>query len=160
MVIMGVDPGSAVTGYGLIRQEDEGWCIVQHGCIRTGGKANIAEKLGLLYSGLMQIIDEHQPDMVVIERGFSGKNPRTAMVMGQVLGVSMLAASNSALPVSEYAPREVKLAVTGSGSASKEQVQYMVGQLLGIFEADLPLDASDALAVALCHANRLDIPEH
>jgi crossover junction endodeoxyribonuclease RuvC len=159
MIIMGIDPSSTATGYGLIRQRADGWSVVQHGCIRTGGKVSIAEKLGQLYSGLMQVIGEYQPDMVVIERGFSGKNPRTAMVMGQVLGVSLLAASNAALPVSEYAPREVKLAVTGSGSASKEQVQYMVGQLLGIVEADLPLDASDALAVALCHANRLSISE-
>jgi crossover junction endodeoxyribonuclease RuvC len=107
----------------------------------------------------MEIICEHHPDVVAVERGFSGKNLRTAWVMGQVLGVSLLVATNSSLPVSEYSPREVKLALTGFGSASKEQVQFWVTKLLKIEEASLPLDASDALAVALCHANRLDISE-
>ena len=159
MVIMGVDPGSAVTGYGLIRQENEDWCVVQHGCIRTRGVRELPEKLGTIYSGLMKVICEHHPDVVAVERGFSGKNLRTAWVMGQVLGVSLLVATNSSLPVSEYSPREVKLALTGFGSASKEQVQFWVTKLLKIEEASLSLDASDALAVALCHANRLDVPE-
>jgi crossover junction endodeoxyribonuclease RuvC len=134
------------------------WRIIRHGCIRTKGRKTIAEKLGLLYCGLMDVVSECRPDVVVVERGFSGKNLRTAMVMGQVLGVSLLVATNAALPVSEYSPSEVKLAVTGFGSASKEQVQHMVTQLLNIGDDMLPLDASDALAVALCHANKLDIP--
>ncbi|MCK4596463.1 crossover junction endodeoxyribonuclease RuvC [bacterium] len=159
MIIMGVDPGSVVTGYGLIQEENAGWRAIQYGCIRTRGARAFPEKLEMIYSGLMKVISEHHPDVVVVERGFSGKNLRTALVMGQVLGVSLLVASRASLPVLEYSPREVKLAVTGFGSASKEQVQYMIEQLLKIEEASVAVDASDALAVALCHANRLSIPK-
>jgi crossover junction endodeoxyribonuclease RuvC len=105
----------------------------------------------------MEAVQRHRPDQVVVERGFSGSNPRTAMVMGQVLGVSLLVAANASLPVSEYSPREVKLAVTGFGAASKEQVQYMVRQLLGMDQEELAQDVFDALAVALCHANKIEL---
>ncbi len=159
MIIMGIDPGSAITGYGLIHEEDNGWRVLEQGCIRTRGVQAIPEKLAIIYSGLDQLIAEHHPDVVVVERGFSGINPKTALVMGQVLGISLLVATKASLPVSEYSPREVKLAVTGFGSASKEQVQYMVRQLLGMDDVPLAPDASDALAVALCHANRMALFE-
>jgi crossover junction endodeoxyribonuclease RuvC len=159
MVIMGIDPGSAVTGFGLIQSTSSGWEILHQGCVRAVRTEALANKLGRIYAALMDVIREYQPDLVVVERGFSGQNPHTAMVMGQVLGISLLVATNASLPVSEYSPREVKLAVTGFGSASKEQVQYMVKQLLGIEEVRLAQDASDALAVALCHANKLDLPD-
>lgn len=159
MIIMGVDPGSSITGYGLIQNEDDGWRSIQHGCIRTHRVRTFPDKLGMIYSGLKEVISAYHPDVLVVERSFFGKNVRTALVMGQVLGVSLLVATKASLPISEYSPREVKLAVTGFGSASKEQVQYMVKQLLRIEEASLPLDASDALAIALCHANKLNIPE-
>jgi crossover junction endodeoxyribonuclease RuvC len=154
MIIMGIDPGSSITGYGLIRKENGGWSILQKGCIRTRGARAFPQKLAVIYSGLADVISQYHPDVVVVERGFSGKNPKTALVMGQVLGISLLVATRASLPVSEYSPREVKLAVTGFGSASKEQVEYMVRQLLRIDNAPLAPDASDALAVALCHANR------
>jgi crossover junction endodeoxyribonuclease RuvC len=154
MIIMGIDPGSVITGYGLIRKEDGGWGILQQGCIRTRGARAFPQKLEVIYSGLADVISRYHPDVVVVERGFSGRNPKTALVMGQVLGISLLVATRASLPVSEYSPREVKLAVTGFGSASKEQVQYMVRQLLHIDNTPLAPDASDALAVALCHANR------
>lgn len=157
MVIMGIDPGSRITGYGLIQQEDNGWRALEHGCIRTQRAQTFPEKLGKIYSHLQKIISEYSPDVVVVEKGFSGKNLQTALVIGQVLGVSLLVATKASLPISEYSPREVKLAVTGFGSASKEQVQYMVKQLLGMEGGSLTADASDALAVALCHANKLDI---
>jgi crossover junction endodeoxyribonuclease RuvC len=159
MVIMGIDPGSAITGYGLIRDECDGWRALHHGCIRTNGVRGVPGKLRAIYAGLMDVIREYQPDVVAVEKAFSGKNPRTALVMGQVLGVSLVAATNASLPVSEYSPREIKLAVTGFGSASKEQVQYMVRQLLKIDEVRLAPDVSDALAVALCHANRVEVVE-
>ncbi len=158
MIIMGIDPGSTATGFGLIRRIDNGWCLLHHGCVRARRSEALARKLGRIYADLMAVIDQYRPDLVVVERGFSGRNPRTAMVMGQVLGISLLAAANADRPVLEYSPREVKLAVTGFGAASKEQVQYMVKQLLQAEDTDLAADASDALAVALCHANRLDVP--
>jgi crossover junction endodeoxyribonuclease RuvC len=158
MIIMGIDPGSAVTGFGLIEQSGNGWSLLHHGCVRSRRSEPLAGKLAGIYADLMAVIERFGPDLVVVERGFSGRNPRTAMVMGQVLGVSLLAAANAGRPVMEYSPREVKLAVTGFGSASKEQVQYMVKQLLQAVHIDLAPDASDALAVALCHANKLDVP--
>jgi crossover junction endodeoxyribonuclease RuvC len=158
MIIMGIDPGSTVTGFGLIERAGDGWRLLHHGCVRARRSEVLAHKLSRIYADLMAIIQKYGPDLVVVERGFSGRNPRTAMVMGQVLGVSLLAAANASLPVSEYSPREIKLAVTGFGSASKEQVQYMVRQLLQATEVTLSPDASDALAVALCHANKLEVP--
>ena len=158
MIIMGIDPGSAVTGFGLIQRNENGWSLLHHGCVHARRSEGLAGKLGRIYADLMAVIEKYSPDLVVVERGFSGRNPRTAMVMGQVLGISLLAANNAGRPVLEYSPREVKLAVTGFGSASKEQVQYMVKQLLQADQTDLAPDASDALAVALCHANKLDVP--
>jgi len=158
MIIMGIDPGSAVTGFGLIQQERNGWSLLHHGCVRARRHEPLAQRLGHIYADLMALIEKYSPDLVAVERGFSGRNPRTAMVMGQVLGISLLVAANAGRPVLEYSPREVKLAVTGFGSASKEQVQYMVKQLLQAAGIDLAPDAADALAVALCHANKLDVP--
>ena len=157
MVIMGIDPGSRITGYGLIRRETDSWSLLGHGCIRTQGAATFSEKLNQIYSGLMELVERFRPDAVVVERGFFGKNPRTALAMGQVLGISLLVAARASLPICEYSPREIKLAVTGFGSASKEQVQHMVKQLLQVDEDSLAPDASDALAAALCHANRVDL---
>jgi crossover junction endodeoxyribonuclease RuvC len=159
MIIMGIDPGSAITGYGLIQQEEDGWRSLDHGCIRTRRAQTFPEKLDQIYSHLKKTICEHRPDVVAVEKGFSGRNLRTAWVMGQVMGIAFLAAARASVPISEYSPREVKLAVTGFGTASKEQVQYWVGQLLKIDETSLGPDVSDALAVALCHANRLNIPQ-
>jgi crossover junction endodeoxyribonuclease RuvC len=159
MIIMGIDPSSTVTGFGLIQNENGVWRAIEHGCIRTAGVRPLPEKLEQIYSGLRKVMSQHRPDVVVVERGFSGKNLRTALVIGQVLGVSLLAAARASLPVSEYSPREVKLAVTGFGSASKEQVQHWVKRLLRFDETSLAPDASDALAVALCHANKLGVPE-
>jgi crossover junction endodeoxyribonuclease RuvC len=157
MVIMGIDPGSAATGYGFIKSDKDGWQLLDQGCVRAKRSEQLAQKLGRIYTGLMEAVRRHRPDQVVVERGFSGSNPRTAMVMGQVLGVSLLVAANASLPVSEYSPREVKLAVTGFGAASKEQVQYMVRQLLGMDQEELAQDVFDALAVALCHANKIEL---
>jgi crossover junction endodeoxyribonuclease RuvC len=158
MIIMGIDPGSSVTGFGLIQRSANGWSLLHHGCVRVRKSEVLSRKLGRIYADLMAVIGQYGPDLVVVERGFAGRNPRTAMVMGQVLGISLLAAANAGRPVQEYSPREVKLAVTGFGSASKEQVQFMVKQLLQANRIDLAPDASDALAVALCHANKLDVP--
>jgi len=158
MIIMGIDPGSAVTGVGIIEQNPDSWSLLHHGCVRSRRNEPLAHKLSRIYDDLTAVIERYDPDLVVVERGFSGRNPRTAMVMGQVLGVSLVAAANAGRQVLEYSPREIKLAVTGFGSASKEQVQYMVKQLLQAAEVDLAPDASDALAAALCHANKLDVP--
>lgn len=104
MIIMGIDPGSTITGYGLIQQEEDGWRSLHHGSIRTRRTQTFPEKLDRIYSHLKKVIREHRPDVVAVEKGFSGKNLRTAWVMGQVLGITFLAATRASVPVSEYSP--------------------------------------------------------
>ncbi len=155
-VIMGVDPGSSVTGFGLIKktQSDE-IGLIHYGIIKTNPGLEPAEKLKRIYDGLLSVMKKLSPDEFAIEKAFYGKNARTALVMGQVRGVAILASAQSKIPVAEYSPREIKQSVVGSGNASKSQVQFMVKNLLRLKEIPEPDDAADALAVALCHAQKL-----
>ncbi len=155
MVILGVDPGSNVTGYGLIRSDGREDALIESGIIEPPPKALLPERLREIYEGLLAIIQKGEPDYFAIEQTFYSKNVRSALVMGQARGVAILAAARSNLPIGEYSPKEVKSAVVGTGSASKTQVQYMVQKLLKLREPPVPLDAADALAVALCHAQRI-----
>jgi crossover junction endodeoxyribonuclease RuvC len=154
-VILGVDPGSAVTGYGLIRSDERENVLLECGVIRTDSKKPLPEKLREIFEGLSGIISDKNPDQLAIEETFYSKNAKSALVMGQARGVAILAAACAKLPVSEYSPKEVKSSVVGQGSASKLQVQYMVKNLLGLKELPQPLDAADALAIALCHAQKM-----
>jgi crossover junction endodeoxyribonuclease RuvC len=154
-VILGVDPGSATTGYGLIRSDERENVLLECGVIRTDPKRPLAEKLKEIFEGLSEIISAKKPDQLAIEETFYSKNAKSALVMGQARGVAILAAACARLPVSEYSPKEVKSSVVGQGSASKLQVQYMVKNLLGLKELPQPIDAADALAIALCHAQKL-----
>jgi crossover junction endodeoxyribonuclease RuvC len=155
LVILGVDPGSAVTGYGLIRSDERENVLLECGVIRTDSKKPLPEKLKEIFEGLSGIISDKNPDQLAIEETFYSKNAKSALVMGQARGVAILAAACAKLPVSEYSPKEVKSSVVGQGSASKLQVQYMVKNLLGLKELPQPLDAADALAIALCHAQKM-----
>jgi crossover junction endodeoxyribonuclease RuvC len=154
-VILGIDPGSAVTGYGLIRSDERENVLLECGVIRTDSKRPLPEKLKEIFEGLSDIIQSKNPDQLAIEETFYSKNAKSALVMGQARGVAILAAACAKLPVSEYSPKEVKSSVVGQGSASKLQVQYMVKNLLGLKELPQPVDAADALAIALCHAQKL-----
>ncbi|MFH1335616.1 MAG: crossover junction endodeoxyribonuclease RuvC [Candidatus Zixiibacteriota bacterium] len=155
MVILGVDPGSAATGYGLIRSNERENVFLECGVIRTDSKRPLPEKLKEIFEGLSEIISDKNPDQLAIEETFYSKNAKSALVMGQARGVAILAAACAKLPVSEYSPKEVKSSVVGQGSASKLQVQYMVKNLLGLKELPQPMDAADALAIALCHAQKM-----
>lgn len=155
VIILGVDPGSNVTGYGLIRSDGGRDLLVESGVIQPYPKATLPEKLKEIFEGLLAIIDKGEPDHFAIEKAFYSKNARSALIMGQARGVAILAAAKSNIPIGEYSPKEVKSAVVGNGSASKSQVQFMVKKLLRLKDPPEPLDAADALAVALCHAQRI-----
>ncbi len=154
MRILGIDPGSNITGYGVIEHQDRRSRLIECGCIRTKSGSALPERLKRIYDGLCEVLRVHSPDQIAIEETFYGKNARAALTMGHARGVALLAAANTGLPIAEYAPREVKQSVVGSGGASKEQIQFMVRVLLKLPRPPKPEDAADAVAVALCHVNR------
>ena len=155
MVILGIDPGSVITGFGAIETESRETRLIGCGCIRTNAKTPFAERLRKIYGELAGTLSHYHPDEVAVEDVFYSNNVKTALKIGHARGVILLAAADAGLPIAEYSPREVKQAVVGSGSASKQQVQFMVKNILTLKEAPQPYDATDALAVALCHAHRL-----
>ncbi len=151
MLVMGIDPGTAITGFGLIREAAKGqYQTVGFGCIRTDSKMNMSSRLKIIYAELGRIIDEHQPDAVAVEELFFNTNARTAIAVGQARGTILLAAANRDVSVKEYTPLQVKQAVVGYGRADKKQIQYMVKTILGLKETPKPDDVADALAIALC----------
>ncbi len=150
-IILGIDPGSRITGYGVIRQQGGRVEYLGSGCIRTSGE-QLSDKLKQIYDGVSEVIIQFQPDMFAIEQVFMAKNPDSALKLGQARGCAIVAAVNAGLPVAEYAARQVKQSVVGTGAADKEQVQHMVKQLLKL-PACPQADAADALAVALCHTH-------
>ena len=150
--ILGVDPGSHCTGFGVISGEGDDFRYVASGTIVPGKKSQRYEKLRSIYLGMEQVIERHNPTHFVIEHVFYGKNARSSMVLGEARGAAILAATLAGLPVFEYSAREVKQSVTGRGEADKSQVSYMLGRILEIDEIPESNDESDALAVAICHA--------
>jgi len=155
--ILGIDPGSQITGYGLIEVGDRKTRCIHADIIRPSRNLDLADRLHFIHRNLGVVIAEHCPDVVAVETAFYHKSARSTLVLGHVRGVVLLAAREAGLPVDEYAPREIKMAVTGSGAAAKEQVAFMVRGLLALPEPP-SLDASDALAVALCHWHRSRLP--
>lgn len=153
MLVIGIDPGLAITGYGLIKREEETdrLKVVSYGAIYTDGKTPISERLLQIYSQLSEILTCHQPDEAAVEKLFFQKNVRTAINVGQGRGVAILTLANTKIPLLEYSPLEVKQAVVGYGGADKIQIQQMVKAILGLNELPRPDDAADALAVAICH---------
>jgi crossover junction endodeoxyribonuclease RuvC len=149
--IIGIDPGSRVTGYGIIDQQGRRIRYVASGCIRVKGDA-IAERLGAIFDGVNRIIGEYGPEEMAVERVFMNKNADSALKLGQARGAAICAGVTRAIPVSEFAARAIKLAVVGKGGAAKEQVQHMICVLLSLDQPP-PSDAADALAVAICHGH-------
>ena len=147
--ILGIDPGSRVTGYGVIESSGKQPLYVASGCIRLPD-ASLPERLKVLYNSLFELMEEYAPGAVAIEQVFVGKSAGSALKLGHARGVAMLAPTLENIPVFEYAARSIKQAVAGTGAADKEQVQSMVVRLLKLNAAPA-VDASDALAVALCH---------
>jgi crossover junction endodeoxyribonuclease RuvC len=149
--IFGIDPGSERTGYGCIDADGSRQRLVACGAISLPARADFSERLLAIHEGLRALIAEHHPDCVAIEDVFHARNVRSALKLGHARGVALLAASQAGLPVTAYTPAEVKRAVVGYGRAEKHQVQHMVCLLLGLTEVPTPYDASDALAIAICH---------
>ena len=152
MRTLGIDPGSRVTGYGVVEQEGDRIVRVDHGEIRMKNGEPFTRCLSRIFEELTNVIDRTKPDAVALEDIFFGKNVKSLIKQGHVRGVALLAASQSGLPVHEYTPLEVKKAVVGYGRAEKQQVQMMIRTILCLSKT-LSEDASDALAVAICHTN-------
>mgnify|MGYP000577913395 CR=1 FL=1 len=154
MLAIGIDPGTATTGYGLVREEANGDLkVVDYGVVLTAPELEMSERLLRLFTELKHILVLHRPDCGAVEKLFFQKNVRTALSVGQARGVALLALAEAGITVFEYTPLEVKQAVTGYGGAEKRQVQQMVATLLGLATAPQPDDAADALAIAICHLN-------
>jgi crossover junction endodeoxyribonuclease RuvC len=147
--VLGVDPGLAATGFGVVEGDGVAASMVAAGAIRTSGKAPRAERLAQIFDRLGALIEEHRPSELAVEQQYVADNWRSAMAIGEARAVAMLAAATRGLAVHEYTPSEVKESVTGHGGAPKEQVRQMVAVHLGLSELPSPLDASDALALAL-----------
>jgi len=152
MRILGIDPGSRITGYGVIRKEGNRLVHLDNGAIFTDSATDFPGRLLQIFTGISDIISHYSPDVVAIEDIFFANNVQSALKLGQARGAAIVAGVNSGLPVNEYTALQVKQAVVGHGRAAKEQVQQMVKVLLGLPEI-AQADASDALAVAICHAN-------
>lgn len=150
-IILGIDPGSRITGYGVIKQVGSKSEYLGSGCIRLPS-GPLPERLQLIHTGLTQIIQQFNPSQFAIEQVFMARNPDSALKLGQARGAAIVAATNHQLPVAEYSARQIKQAVVGKGGADKTQVQHMVTHLLKL-PATPQADAADALAVALCHGH-------
>ncbi len=150
-VILGIDPGTSVMGYGLIIIKGNEIKLLQFGVIHLSKYSNHEIKLKKIFSRILSLIDDYHPDEIALEAPFYGKNVQSMLKLGRAQGVAMAAALSREIPIAEYAPKKVKQSVTGNGNASKEQVAEMLKTLMNIKELPKLLDATDALAVALCH---------
>jgi len=153
MIVLGIDPGLANTGYGVVARRDGRLVALDGGVIHTRAESPQERRLADIHAAVEALIEEHEPDAMALEQLYFGQNVRTAFAVGQARGAVMLAAGQRGLGCTSYTPQQVKGAVCGSGRAQKDQVARMVKTLLGLLEEPRPDHASDALAVAICHAN-------
>ena len=153
MRILGIDPGYAILGYGVVEMHGNVFSLVNYGAITTDAKEEMPDRLVHLYKELMNIINEFKPDQVAIEELFFNQNTKTALMVSQARGVAILAIANSMLMPIEYTPLQVKQGLVGYGRADKKQIQFMVQKILKLEEVPKPDDAADALAIAICHGN-------
>jgi len=151
---LGIDPGLAKMGWGVIEVAGPGFRLIEFGSLKTGGDQSHAERLLAIDHEIQKVIETYHPEACAIEEVFQGKNARSALVAGEARGVAIVACARTGLPVREISASEVKMGVTGNGRASKEQVQAMVQRILGLPEPPKPADAADALAVAIVRAQR------
>lgn len=153
MIIFGVDPGFAITGYGVVEYKNNHFKTLDYGVIETTAKTELPQRLYIIHDRLSALLKHYQPDAMSVEELFFNTNITTAIAVGHGRGVALLAAAQAGIPVFEYTPLQVKQSVVGYGRAKKEQVQYMVKVLLSLDSIPKPDDAADALAVAICHAH-------
>lgn len=150
-IILGIDPGSRITGYGVIKKNGNNYKYISSGCIKTTINKDVASRLFEIHQGISALITEFCPQEAAIEKVFMHENPDSALKLGQARGAAFVAVAGYDIPIAEYTPRTVKQAVVGYGGADKQQVQYMIKFLLGLSDVPQP-DAADALAIAICHA--------
>lgn len=152
MIVIGIDPGAATTGYGVVARAGDGAVsLIECGVVRTDAQTPLASRLRQIYDGLGEVLSRHDIDAMAVEGVFYAKNARTSIILGHARGAALLAATLREVPVFEYAPAEVKSAVVGTGRATKEQIQFMVQRALRLRTPPAPADAADGVAVALCH---------
>jgi crossover junction endodeoxyribonuclease RuvC len=154
VIILGIDPGLANTGWGIVEAEGSRFRCVAYGCIRTAGAEDTARRCKSVHDGLKDLIGRYGPAEAAIESIYFSRNVATAMTTGHARGAALVAVADAGMPVAEYGPGEIKLAVVGTGSADKVQVTYMVRTILGLDHDPTPDHAADALAAAICHANQ------
>ena len=153
MVILGIDPGVAIVGYGVVECVSGNFRCLEYGCITTPAHTLLEDRLSEIYDGMTELIARHRPDCMSIEELFFNNNQKTAVDVAQARGVILMAANKARLPIYEYTPLQVKSAVVGYGRAEKQQVMYMVRQYLHMKETPKPDDAADAIAIAICHGS-------
>ncbi len=158
MRVLGIDPGSRIMGYGVVDKNGPSLLHVENGCLTARPRDSVPLRLEEIYRGLLEVLDKFRPDVVAIEEAFFAKNVASSLRLGESRGIALLAATQKKIPIFEYATREVKQATTGFGQATKEQVQEMVRRILKLKEV-AQVDASDALAVAICHSNSARLKE-
>ncbi len=150
-LILGIDPGTAVTGYGIVRREDRALTLVECGVVRTSAGTPLPDRIREIFEEVSGLIERFRPAVVSVEDVFQGKNVRSALTLGHARGAILLAAALRDIEIAEFTPREIKKAVTGTGSATKEQVAFMVQQQLRLRTVPTPADAADGVAAALCY---------
>jgi crossover junction endodeoxyribonuclease RuvC len=153
LIILGIDPGLATTGYGIVKKEGNSFKLIDYDTITTSSDRTDVDRLSQLYEELLSLIDKYNPEHIAVEELFFNKNVKTAIRVGQARGVILLAGAQQSINVAEYTPLQVKQAVVGYGRASKQQVQQMVKALLNLEDIPKPDDAADALAISICHGH-------
>lgn len=159
MVVLGIDPGTIATGYGVIASQNDELTVIDYGVIKSSARSPIGERLFYIYKGILEIIGRYKPNVMAVEEPFVAKNVKSAMAVGRAQAVAILAAASKNIPVYEYTPAQVKQRVADYGASSKEQIQQMVRLQLGLKEIPQPSDAADALAIALCHLSEIHLNE-
>jgi len=159
MRILGIDPGLTKTGFGIIDINNENLNLIDYGVIKPKIKDKLEKRLLTIFEDISTIISKYKPTIICIEEVFYGKNFKSALLLGQARGAAMVSAASNNISIFEYSAKKIKQSVTGNGNAKKEQVKFMVTSILNIKNPNIPLDASDALAIALCHLQQLKINE-
>lgn len=154
-IVLGIDPGSKATGYAFLSLQNKKARLLNYGVIKNNPREKLSKRLAKLYIELAKLIEEQKPTLASMEKIFYAKNVRSLVTLGEARGVLLLALEQAALPIYEYSAREVKKAVVGNGNASKQQVQFMVKNILKLKDAELQFDITDAIAIALCHIHKL-----
>tara|TARA_Y100001970_G_scaffold206627_1_gene251629 strand:- start:670 stop:1152 length:483 start_codon:yes stop_codon:yes gene_type:complete len=154
MVVLGIDPGLVQTGFGLISISNQKIDCIDYGVIKPDKASDLPNRLLTIHEDVKSIISNYSPKIVVIEDVFYGKNIKSALKLGQARGSAMVAAASVNLPIYEYSARKIKQAITGNGNSTKEQIQFMVKNILNLKVLPMPIDASDALAIAICHSQQ------